>query len=382
MTPDKKLSLSGPSPIGIIKPPEKPIAPPEPIVTVTPKVVEDTGQVAKTFLLYGSTGTFKTTQLARIALYIYEKYGLKTRLVTVEVGSIAHIMDYVNAGIIDLFPVVESVNPITLLKALGQGAWKPFSKNGKLTPARILHERKLIGEVEIEVVRKVLQEPVGMYAFEGLTSGSTRLMRYLIGQGRKITEDVASPWSEESMVEGEENVKFGSPAKSHYGWTQNYMLDLVAAFSSLPARYVGFTAHEGKGEDESSRTPEYGPAVIGKAATSKIPDKVGDLFHLETVEAKVGGIGKPVEKSSVEVRAYFQKHPDSQNSSILWPAKPRFPERSLDKLAKKYPNGYITLDADPEGEGNIANYFRFRDEVEESGTNSLMEWKKKMDERK
>jgi DNA replication protein DnaC len=35
-------------------------------------------------LIYGETGTFKTTQLALIAEYLYERYGLKTRMVTAE----------------------------------------------------------------------------------------------------------------------------------------------------------------------------------------------------------------------------------------------------------------------------------------------------------
>lgn len=337
---------------------------------------------ASTALVYGETNTFKTTELAYLAQWVYETTGKKTRYIRADLGGSTHIKKWIDAEIMDELFIHAGFKSIkTLIRALWTGAWKPIStRNGKLvlTPP-VIREVKLPGEVQIGAAQtykvSMLQEPVGMYAIEGISSIATRLLREITREGRKIGEDVVGEFSEESMLPEGAAEKFAAPGRAHYNFVQNFILDMISGFSSLPVDYVVFTAHDGKGEDTTTKTVIYGPAVVGKAATSAIPPMVGDLFHLETVDPKTGISLQPAQKKEDStVRAYFQKHPDSQISSILWPAKPRFPPTVISSLFQKWPEGYIDLK-----KNHLWEYFKYRDEIEKSQGDDLRKWKEEID---
>lgn len=288
-------------------------------------------QRAKSLCLYGSTGTRKTTSIGRFARYIHETTGKLTRLVTAEGGNLEPVMGEIEDGILQVAYLSEHKDLLGILRALSRGRW-PEEREGKLR----------ITNSDIS--------NVGAYGVEGITTISTLMLRHLANEGRKINEEVVGQFSEGAEVGLDpKEAKFSAPARSHYGFVQNQILDIIQDFCAIPVGRVLFTAHEGKGQDDFSKQLLYGPGAVGKAATSAIPSYVGDLFHLDYEEQA----GK-----EARVYAYFKPHPDPQ-SRVMWPAKVRFRPDAIPELDKRFPGGKFELNL---GQG-IDDYLRFQDSL-------------------
>jgi hypothetical protein len=290
-------------------------------------------QSAKSICLYGSTGSRKTTNIGRFARYIHESTGKMTRLVTAEGGNLEPVMEEIDDGLIEVAYVSEHKDLLAILRALSRGRW-PEDVGGKLK----------FGGVNLG--------QVGGYAVEGITTIAVLMLRHLANEGRKINEEVVGQFTEGNLDMGldPKDSKFSAPARSHYGFVQNTILDIIQGFTALPISRVLFTAHEGKGQDDFSKQLVYGPAAVGKAATSAIPSYVGDLFHAD-VEDQGGG-------KEPKVYAYFKPHPDPQ-TKVLWPAKVRFSPNATPKLDERFPGGRIELTL----QQGIDTYLRFQDEL-------------------
>jgi hypothetical protein len=289
-------------------------------------------QRARSLLLYGATGSRKTTNIGRFARYIQETTGKRTRLITAEGGNLEPVMGEIEDGILEVAYVSEHKDLLGILRAVSRGRW-PEEREGKL-----------------RIVNSDLAD-IGAYAVEGITTISTLMLRHLANEARKINEEVVGQFTEgvEVGLDPKES-KFSAPARSHYGFVQNVILDIIQDFCALPVSRVLFTAHEGKGQDDFSKQLVYGPAAVGKAATGAIPSYVGDLFHLEYEEQP----GK-----EPRVFAYFKPHPDPQ-TKVLWPAKVRFRPEAIPELDKKFPGGKIELRLDQ----GIDDYLRFQDSLQ------------------
>lgn len=295
---------------------------------------------AASILCYGATGTRKTTNIGSAAKYIYEQTRAPIRYISADGGGWETIEPYIAAGII--LPYRLSDNPTLLeqIRLFMRGHWPnekgEFSKQPNL-------------------------DNVGAYAIEGLTSISMLMLRHLVGKGQKVAQDVVGQFREGNEV-------FGAAAMAHYGFVQQFTLDMIGAFSTLPtlSKRVLFTAHEGKGQDEQTRQTVYGPAAVGKAITDKIPFFVSDLLHFETsvIDAKA---------NKTTVRAYLRNHPDADLQSILWPAKARMPFDVVDEFQKKWPDGYIDLDKE-----SLYDYLKFMDDVRAKSANSIAQWKEQL----
>lgn len=305
---------------------------------------------ANTILVYGESGTFKTSNIGRFARYIYEKTGKPTRLISADGGGWMPVQAEIDAGIIDALRIVEAEQPLPLLRKLGQGYWP---SDGRL---------QLQGLDE-----------VGAYAVEGLTSIPMLLLRHLAKTGRKVAEEVVGRFEEEIEVDGRKTKEvFSAPARSHYGFIQNFVLDMLANFRALPVERVLFTAHEGKGSDDVTNQTIYGPATVGKAITDRLPSEVGDLLHFYAAPVAVTG-----GKSRLEVRCYMDKHPDTQ-TSIIWPAKTRLQPEQLTEFRGKFPEACFPLTL----EQGVETYLKFQDESRSTGGATAATWKASIDERR
>lgn len=300
---------------------------------------------ANTLLVYGETGTYKTSNVGRFARYVYERTGKPTRLVSADGGGWMPVQAEIDAGIIDALRIVEAEQPLPLLRKLGQGYW-PI--DGKLVLSDL--------------------SDVGAYAVEGLTSIPMLLLRHLVKTGRKVSEEVIGKFEEEIEVDGKKvKETFSAPSRSHYGFIQNFVLDMLAAFRALPVERVLFTAHEGKGSDDITNQMVYGPATVGKAITDRIPSEVGDLLHFYATP--VGG-----NRAKLEIRCFMDKHPDTQ-TQVLWPAKTRLQPEQLEEFNKRWPERSFSLTLDQ----GIEQYLRFQDETRLQTGATATEWKASID---
>jgi hypothetical protein len=307
---------------------------------------------AKTHLIYGESGTYKTTQAGFFAAYIWRKYKKRTRLISGDGGGWAPIEPYIRAGIIVPYSLSALEEPLTTIRKMSRGFWPTPAGNGKAVLAET----------------KWAESDIGAYVFEGLTSASDLYMESLRKKrtgGEDVTVDLT--------IDGE---KFAGNNRSHYNFVQAEIHSIVRGFSSLPVQHVLFSAHEGKGEDDSTREAIRGPGLAGKAATHKVPSWVGDCLHFESypdsviVESK-DDTGKTFKSTQIRsvVRAYFTRHPDPKFPTVSYPAKPRVPAEQIPELFKRWPGGYFVLKTD----SGLDEFLEVEDQLEQAATARVQE---------
>lgn len=353
--------------------------------------------MARTGLIYGESGTFKTTQIKWFARYIYKKTGKPIRLISADLGGYAPCEPEVRAGLIIPWRVSTIDNFLPVLRKLSKGYWPIVKEKDSGLP-----DKRKIQYLDLQSPSADTWNNCGGYAVESLTSIGDAEMANLVATGRKVSEEVVGVWEEKVMVDGQETKEsFGAPAKSHYGFVQNAIYSTINAFSSLPVEYVLFTALEAKAEEED-RTTIYGPSVAGKKATPKVPSWVGDCIHHDSIQVptqvpvldaagqpvmaqKLASDGKPepgakpVPKTETvmvtKVRAYFMRHPDPK-TNVNHPAKPRIVPERWEALLKKWPSGFY----EPTTSGGFDLFLEEEDKFSDEGTADLVDWKKQVDE--
>lgn len=300
---------------------------------------------AKTSLVYGASGSFKTHSVGLFAKYQYEKTGKPIRLISTDAGGWEPIQEYIDAGIIMPLHVAECVDLLGVLVQLCRGYWPDA-------------QGRLVKGEENGI------ENISGYAFEGITTSAQLLMMHFAMKGQKINEDVVGVFKESG-------IQFGANPRSHYGFVPQQIYGMLTDLGTLPVERVLITAHEGKGQDEFSKQLVYGPAAVGLAATNRIPPYVGDLLHYDTVEV-VNGTSK-----STEVRAYFKPHPDPV-TRVLWPSKVRMNPSLIPALNQKWPEGFIRLEL----ESGIDRFFRFQDNENKKAKERVERFKQEVDKSK
>lgn len=321
---------------------------------------------ANTRLIYGNSGTFKTTQIGFMAEYIWRKYHKITRLISAE--GWAPIQDRVDAGLIVPWGIdkgdIKKNSPLSIVRKLSKGWWP------KLNPHT--------GKLRLEPTTPEEWKQVGGIAIEGLDSIGDLFMEELRIRHQKVAEEVVSPFTATTeLVEGTDSAEqFSASARSHYGFVQREVHGLVRGFSSLPVQEILFSSHEAKGEDEETRMVIRGPGVVGSAVTGSLPGWVGDCLHADSYsrpeKVKVPDPTDP--KKQVEiiqlktiVRVWFVKHPDEKFTSVSYPAKLRVPSRLLPKVYEKWPGGYF----EPSLEGGLDWLIELEDQLTEEAAGAL-----------
>ena len=323
--------------------------------------------------IYGPTGSYKTSAGGHLAHYVAEQTGKATLLFSSDGGGWKAVQEEIDAGMIRPYRCDTATIPLPIVRKVSQGYWP---QNAEETDVSKLD------------FRPVNWDEIGGIIVEGLTSISSMLMRHLADKGIKTGEEATSKFSMPIVVNGQVvNESFAGNSKGHYGFVQNQLYGLVMNFISLPVKYVLFTAHESKTEDDD-RSTIYGPAIAGKKATALVGSWVGDLIHAQdyAVERTVKGPNpqKPSELIDTQVidtvcRYYYKKHPDPV-TGIMFPAKPRVTHSAVTALEQAYPGGFFI----PTPDKGFDDYLRTVDRIaKEAGQKSeaLTAWRRKQDEK-
>jgi hypothetical protein len=328
--------------------------------------------MARSGVIYGSTGSRKTTQVKWFSHYIAETTGKATALLSLDGGGWGPCQPEVDAGMIEPFFCDPSFVPLPTIRKISQGYW-PLDIHA---PAN-----------EINLSRMDFNK-FGGVAVEGWTSIGAVGMRYLPDKGINVGgEDRAKLGGFEQTIQVDGRVAsevLRSNTRGDFGFIQNYLFGIVMNFNSLPVRYTLYTALESKTEDDD-RTTIFGPAIAGKKATAQCGSWVGDLIHAQDYATKVERqvpdpsdakktIAAPVVETSV--RFYFKKHPDPA-TQILFPAKPRVTPEKVRELEKVYPNGYFESD----DTGGFDRYLHLVDKLAAGQADSLRGWRERADEK-
>lgn len=219
---------------------------------------------------------------------------------------------------VDLFDYSDKPHAGEVLQLCAEGYWPSVTLTSKL--------------------EKEIPKDIGLFIFEGLNGMSNALMNELAnlaanGLG-KFGQDTPIQYASGALKEG------GNPP-SHFGIVQRKILRLIEDTRRLPG-WVIFTAHESDGEDKEGGEKLIGPAVAGKALTTKIGGSFGNTIHLDSAskktEVKDPVTQKMVSQVTFERRAYFTEHYDPDGLTL----KKYFANNRAFNPAALPPCGYLT----------------------------------------
>lgn len=274
----------------------------------------------KADLFYGASGTTKTSNIGRAALYILKKYGKRTRLVSADGGGWEPIDPLVQEGIVIPWAIRLRQHRVETMDKACQGYWPRDVENplsvlepptvrsytaechrcrvdGKptvifgpasTTPTNLICPKckATIGtrEIDVHISEKQHANPandlrdIGLVAYEGLTSFGDSVLEYLMATKASLSQDPSYNWTDGSSVYSGGNM-------TYYGFVQNRLYEWVHKTHMIPfVEKVIWTALEGKGEEEATKVPIFGPAIAGKKATGKAPQWFGNTLHFESVQ--------------------------------------------------------------------------------------------------
>lgn len=298
-----------------------------------------------TLLVYGTSGSGKTTQLAELARELLG-LGFTGRYAYADSGD-GPFGDLVSEDgplqALDIASMCRPTakkpkgnSPMSVLNALADGYWYKKTDKGMA----------FTNDVPL----------VDFYMFEGLFEFANLVMQDHVRGGRKIAEDVIGQFTVDLDTaglfdEGGEAMTTpityasGQPGRAHYGHVQRYiMTDWWPRCKSLRTKFIVVTSHEADGKDDLDSTKSVvGPAVIGQAGIGQVTQKFQDALHL-TLDV----VNKPNKEIDLVRKAWYVKHPQVTSTgvasnSIFWPAKLSLPIETSKEFAKKHPGGFIDL---------------------------------------
>lgn len=249
-------------------------------------------------LVYGRSGSGKTTWWMNIARYLWQTKQLKTRCYLGDGGGAT--ID-INGGeeFVEVYPYVQRVHPFETVAAITSGAW-PVDATSATTQLRPPTEAEW--------------KQIGLVVFEGLTVMGDYIMGSQVGglAHRMAKGEILNNDASFKLKDGE--LAVGGNARSHYSLGQRTMWEAVGRTEGIPVPVI-WTSHERKaGEDEASKESIIGPDIVGQALTAKIGACFAYAVHLHPVHVAVKKkdplTGTTVETMSLEYRAYTQDHYD------------------------------------------------------------------------
>jgi hypothetical protein len=324
--------------------------------------------------LYGESGTGKTTQIGRLARFVYKKTGKLTRLVCADPGGWKAIDPYVRLGIIKPISLLDEhiITPLECLKKLTEGYWPFDPVTGEpllrqvpkdyVDPAwrgRMVYDFTNIKAQPTAETWKIF----GGMAIEGLHSISTFVQNYL-SANPKILGELAGGAGTKGKGDAQmlSQIKEGSevyvqPGKASYGYVQKKVYDLVRQSCDLPLEKILWTSleklYELKDQDGNIIASEhYYPSMIGTAGLRASPQWFGALIHMENVQTGVKAEDRPdkpkigkmsnalVGTTETEVRAYIRDHIKVKDGNLC-KAKSRVPIEVISKMPAVF---RVTLD--------------------------------------
>lgn len=243
-------------------------------------------------LVYGKSGSGKTTWWLKLAKHIWETEKKKTRCYH-GMGGAETIYAAIDQGelpeeAISILDYTFLPNATETARFCCEGKWKTDVGNWEST----------------------IPNDIGLFVYEGLT----QICNYEMDELKQLAAEGKGKFGQDTPIMFQSgNMKCGGNPPSHFGIVQRDILKLIEETRRLPG-WVIWTAHERDAEDKETQEKLVGPDVAGKALTSKIGGSFGNTIHLDSaskrVKIKDPASGKEVDTLVIERRAYFTEHFD------------------------------------------------------------------------
>ena len=268
------------------------------------------------FCVYGRSGSGKTPQIGIFAEALFKHTGgtisedgtlvggLRTRLYTADRGGYDTIMSEIELGLIELVDLRGTEKPWVWMAKAIQGRMPTPTDPNRWTKQPMLKDAH--GNV------------IGCWAFEGLTEWGDALMRDMRAQAvAGVNIGGGAQALIEQKDEDGEKFDYAGNNKAHYLMGQNRMNDMISQSMRLPG-YLIWTAIDLRSSEPDSARQVFGPDVgVGKAMTSKMPQKFTYTWRTVNV-AKKGEAPKHA--------LYLVTHPDPLVPSITCVCNARYPK--------------------------------------------------------
>lgn len=290
-------------------------------------------------MIYGESGSSKTSQLYFVAKWLLEKYaGRIIRMIHGDPGGYAPFEDsgLISNKSVTVFDFLKRKRAIADFNRLSEGYWPRMAKRGDTIEEYFQ---------TVDACKTTDYSKICAYFLESLTSLGDTLLGHCSNQESGVG-------FKESWKYTEEDYTVLGLQEGHYGIVQKELrARLVDGFASIPVPYIFVTALVGKGEDKITKEMVYGPQMVGNKTTPKIPSWFGGgCFHLDTIRTEKDG--KLIEQKV----AWFIDHFDA-NTGIKYLAKARCMPENMPKLMQQFPGGYVPLGFN----AGLDKYFRFMD---------------------
>lgn len=303
-------------------------------------------------MCYGASGSGKTSQMRYFAKYVHSKYGLRSRFICTDGGSLwESLQDMIEDGIVDalLVPSSPEYNPFAVMRKLSRGMWPKGNVVNMPTATVQAGVTKWKTNTDWMPWGEEESKTIGLVGTDSLTGYSSALMYdQAVKNVRKGSESGGG-------VREEEGEQSGSNTQSHYGDAQNEIKNYINSIVALPCPFSYFTALEDGGTENTTgvKRPVYGPQIAGSAATGELPKLVTNCFHLVAEGIGAGRV----------VKAFYEEHEDpTLPPKMKWKAKASsiLPEQRLD-FVKKYDKGFIPLSLT----SGIREFLELKDEMDD-----------------
>jgi hypothetical protein len=275
-------------------------------------------------LLYGDTGSTKTSRLGDIAEFYHAKTGKAARGIFSDTGGYRSIQSLVEEGVVVPFSLTAERGDTLIedMDKLSRGWWPQEPAN----PRSKLVYGDLAG--------------VSVILVDGLTSWCQMMMtfheqavKYNAPSDSISATTVRVPeMPKDSFIRSGDYIRRFT-GRSDYGGVQGRIREFVRNFAMLPVE-TWATALESKGSDETKK-PVYGPDFIGNALTGVSGPWFGNLLHLDLVPVKKQAQVGDRKFDVIEAQPYMftRPHIDADDPLKLpYMAKARVDKRLWDKM--------------------------------------------------
>lgn len=280
---------------------------------------------------YGQSGVGKTTLLGMILKhYQIKNPKAKAKLYTCE--SYGSLDKLIAKGDIEVWQINNRDHPFHTCTQATDGFWPKDPEDPE-------------SELIAPTVKDFEKYPIRF--FEGLSTwGEYMIGNYAVGglaerAGRgDHTGPGTRPGTDEPSFK-DLTTPVGGNSMSHYNLVQRQIHARVVKSQRFPC-HVWWTAHEMKAQkDEYGRThPNFGPEIVGSAATPRAPRWFGNLFHLSITQAEKEVTRNKKDKylkDEGEHRIFLKEHYDPAIPNIPFKAKMRTAYEDIDKIPPSIP---------------------------------------------
>jgi hypothetical protein len=310
-------------------PPTQPLQRPPQAATAASQAMSSFGPIAgaRADLIYGQTGSTKTTQLGHIAEYVKRKYGKNARLISADPGGWSPIEDLVKSpenpnGIIEAFALIQHrSNLYETMEKLTLGYW-PQNADDPQSPL-------------IEPSRNGLRD-IGAIFFEGVTTWCDLMMRTNLTDLQNVLVPRSESEKANLIRSGSFVHRFSS--QTDYGSIQDIIGEFIRNSGMLPVLKCVWTGHETTGGEDENKRPIYGPDFIGKKATGKCGPWFGNMIHMDLLPVMAAAkdpldATKQIAIQQLRPFMFLRSHVDPNDGlKRPWPAKTRALRNSWNQI--------------------------------------------------